>query len=166
MTDGQLAKVLEDMVIIVDTREKKNEHILKFLDENDIQYTVQKLDTGDYSAYFPNYPEFNERVMVEKKNSLDEICSNFTKHRARFKREFERVGGRNFHLVVENATWKKLLAGSYRSQFHPKAFMASLLSWSIRYNTSVWFTTKNETGEVIYNIIKYAYRELLKTVDK
>lgn len=162
MTDGEKAKIIDDMVVVVDTREKKNENILTFLEENGIVYVVRKLDTADYSAEFPNYPEFNERVLVEKKNSLDEICSNFTKHRDRFKREFERVGDREIHLVMENATWKKLLNGKYRSKLHPNALMASILTWSIRYNTKMWFTTKDETGEVIYNIIKYGYREILK----
>lgn len=163
MTDKEINCILKDMVIICDSREKKNQHILEYFDCNNIPYISRKLDTADYSFFLPNYPNIglDECILVEKKNSLDEIVGNFTKDRERFKREFERVENEHVHLVIENASWKKVLSGTYRSSFPPKSLMASILTFSIRYDFHTWFCTPQETGELIYNILYYELREQL-----
>lgn len=166
MTDKQMQLILEDMTVLVDTREQKNQHILDYFKENGVKYVVKKLDTADYSFELPNYPELNldRKVLVEKKNSLDEITGNFTKDRDRFQREFERVTDEHIHLVIENATWQKLLKGSYRSQLPPKSLMASLLSWSIRYNFKYHFVGVKESPTLIHNILRYELFEHLKNM--
>lgn len=168
ITDSQMAKILKDMVIQVDNREKKNQHILDYFDKEGIPYEVVKMDTADYTFILPNYPNLNldKSVLVERKNSLDEISQNFTKHRERFVAEFERVTTEDLHLVIEGATFRKLLAGSYRSKFPPKSFLASLLTFSIRYNTQVWMPNKADSPHVIYNILYYGLREKILQIRK
>lgn len=168
LTDKMMQDILGDMVIISDTREQKNEHILKYFKDNSIPYIIQKLDTGDYSFFLPNYKDLgmDKMVLIEKKNSLDEIAGNFTKDRDRFAREFERIDKEHFHLVIENATFKKLLAGGYRSKFPPKSFLGSLLSWNIRYNINTWFTTPTETPTIIRYLLYYELLEVLKNSNK
>lgn len=169
MTDKQMDEILQDMIVIVDTREQKNEHILKFFDDNNIKYKIEKLDTADYSFFLPNYPELDldKKILVEKKNSLDEIAGNFTKGRERFIREFERVKEDEvIHLLIEGATWKKVLKGSYRSKFPPKSMMASLLTWNIRYDCNVWFVGKDESPTLLYGILRYELLEKLKNIRK
>lgn len=163
LTDKVLDDILNDIVVIVDTREKKNDHIIKYLTDNKIPYTIKTLTTADYSLELPHFPQLNvdRQFLVEKKNSLDEIAGNFTKDRERFVREFERIENEHIHLVIENTTWKKLLKGSYRSKFPPKSFMASLLTFSIRYDLKVWFVQPEECGEIIYNLLRYELREHL-----
>jgi len=164
LTDGEIAKVLKDIVIIVDTRERKNKHILDYFDENKIKYIIRKLDSADYSFILPNYPElhFDESILVEKKNSLTEISGNFTSGRKRFTNEFDRAMPKDIHIVIEDATWKKVVNGSYRSEFPPKSMIASLMTWNARYLSPIWFVGKSESPMVIYNIIYYGLRELLK----
>lgn len=165
MTDKEMSEVLKDMTIIIDTREKKNQHILDYLKENNIKYIVEKLDSGDYSFYLPNYSHLNidKCSVIEKKNSLDEISQNFTKGRDRFKREFERIPtGTKIHLLIEKATWKKLLNGSYRSKLSPKSFMASLLTFTNNYDIKVWFAGVDESPTLIYNILYYDLFSKLK----
>lgn len=166
MTDRELNDVLRDMVIIVDTREKKNEHLLKYLNDNGIKWVCKKLDTADYSFELPNYKHlgFDRKFLVEKKNGLNEITGNFTSSRERFQREFERIEDEHLHLVIENTTWKKVVNGSYRSKMHPNSLIASLLSWSIRYDFKVWFVGKDESPMLIYNILRYELVEALKEV--
>lgn len=161
-----MSDILSDMVVIVDTREQKNQHILDFFIANGIKYEVSKLDTADYSFKFPNYQELNldKQILIEKKNSLDEIAGNFTKGRERFQREFERVTTEKIHLLIEGATWKKVLKGSYRSKYPAKSMLASLMVWQIRYDCPLWFTTTDETGIMIYNILKYELLEKLKNL--
>ena len=159
-------KPLSDMIIICDSREKKNQHILEWLDKNKIPYEIEKLDVGDYTFRLPNYPELDVdyKFVIERKGDLSEIAGNFTKGRDRFEREFQRSidNKQKVHLVIENATFRKLLNGSYRSKFTPKAFMASLLSWTIRNNLQTWFVTPKDSGEIIYNLLYYELYEHLK----
>lgn len=168
MTDKEIQAVLDDMTIIVDTREKKNDHIIKYLTDNNIPYIIKKLDIADYSFELPHFPHLNvdRQFLVEKKNSLDEIVGNFTKDRARFAREFERITSEKIHLVIEQATWRKLFNGSYRSKFPPKSFMASLMTYSIRYDIKVWFAQPEESPVIIYNLLKYELLEYLKELRK
>lgn len=165
ITDRQIADIIDSMVVIVDTREQKNDHILMYLKDNGIKYKIEKLDSGDYSFVLPNHPElnFDKKILLEKKNSLTEIAGNFGSARERFAREFERVPeDSKIHLVIEDATWKKLLNGSYRSEMSPQSMMASMLTWNIRYDVPIWFVGKDESPTVIYNIMKYELMEYLK----
>ena len=169
MTDKQMNDIINDMVIISDTREQKNQHILDYLVENNIPYKVDKLTTADYTFILPHFPELNldRKILIEKKNSLDEIAGNFTKDRARFTREFERVqASETIHLVIENATWTKINNASYRSKMPSNSFTASLLTYSIRYNCKVWFAQPKDSPSLIYNLMKYELMERLKEIRK
>jgi ERCC4-type nuclease len=161
-------KILSDITIISDSRERKNDHILTWFKDNNISYKVEKLDSGDYSLILPNYPELDldRKFLIERKANLDELSNNLTKDRDRFHREFERLGEFDkMHLVIENATFKKMLSGSYRSSFSPKAYLASLLTFAIRYDINVWFTTPAETGQIIYSILYYELYEYLNYLE-
>lgn len=164
MTDNEMALILNDIVVIVDTREKKNRHILAFFDRNNIKYKSQVLSSCDYSFILPNYPELHldYSVLIEKKNSLDEICGNFSKDRDRFCREFERTNGEAIHLIIEGATWKKIENASWRSKFQSSSMWGNLLTFSIRYKFKVWFVGIDESPKLLYNLIRYEILEKLK----
>lgn len=164
LTTKQIMDIIDDMVIIVDTREQKNQHILEYFDKNNVPYIVETMKTGDYTCEFPNHPNLglDGKYLIERKGSLDEVAGNFTKGRTRFKAELERVGDRCMDLVMENCTWQKLLNGSYRSNFNPESYKASLLSLSIRYNIPVWFVERKNSPELVYSILKYRVMENLK----
>jgi len=164
MTDKEISSIINDIVVIVDTREVKNQHILDYLIKNNIPYIVEKLDTADYSFILPNNRELglDKKVLIEKKNSLDEIAGNFTSGRERFAREFERIEDEHFHLVIENATFKKIMNGNTRSKISPKSLLASILVWTIRYDIKTWFVTKEESPYIIYSLLKYELMEILK----
>lgn len=166
ITDKMIGDVLADMVIITDTREQKNQHILEYFDDKEIKHRLEKLDSADYSVVFPNHPEFelDYSILIEKKNSLDEIAGNFTKGRERFIKEFERIGDAKIHLLIENATWRKVRNGSYRSKLPPQNMVANLLTWNARYNCPIWFVNPTESGMLIYQVFKYGTMEKLKSM--
>lgn len=167
MTDKQIAEIMSQMVYVVDTREKKNEHILDYFKEHDIKYKVEKLDFGDYGFELPEpYSHLNNKIVVEKKNSIDEINGNFTKGRERFHNEFKRARDNDakVHLVVENATWKKIMNGTYRSKISPNSVMASFLTFGQMYDMPVWFVEKSNSPMLITNLINYGVRGILKNV--
>lgn len=163
-----ISKLKEDMIVVVDTREKVNAHVTAYFDEIGQCYSQAKLDSGDYSVYFPNYPEFNYCVIVERKKDLSEIATNFTSKREQFKREFERVDKESIMaLVIEDATWTKVFNGSYRSNMSPQSMTASLLTWINRYSVQPYFVSKGNCGQLIYNIFIYGLMQKIieKSVD-
>lgn len=154
------------MVIIVDTREQvgKNNHILDYFTKNGITYVREKLDVGDYSYKFIAQPELSKLYSVERKKSLDEIANNFGKERERFDREFERAKrqGIKMNLILENTSWTKLFNGSYRSQLHPNCIMANLIRLDMLHDCPVYFCKPSESGELIYNLIIWNTKRILK----
>ena len=161
-TDSELSIELSKLVVIVDSREQKNDHILKSFEKNRIPYKVRKLDSGDYSAMVGDLT-LEHDVFIERKNSLTEICGNMGTNRDRFEREFTRAkadGAKPF-ILIENNTTDDVFKGNYRSQMPPKALWASFCTWMVRYNTTVLFSSKENSGKVIFSILYYYARELL-----
>ena len=96
--------------------------------------------------------------------SLDELAQCFTHDRQRFKREFERAQahGCRIYLLCENATWENLINGKYRSRFNPKAFIASIIAWQIRYDMQLLFCKEETSGALIKEIL---YRDLKERLE-
>ena len=130
-------------VILVDTREQVNQHILTRLDQLNISYRLKKLNYGDYSFEW-NGVSYENRIVIERKGSLDEIIGNFTVGRERFKREFERSKGCNVILMVE-ATIEQLERHKYRSRMSPKDLKSFLSTWSNKFQLELKFVDKSES---------------------
>ena len=75
-----------------DTRERKNQHILKYFEKKNIEYETKKVDEGDYKL------EGKNTICIERKGNLNEIMANITQ--ARFKRELERAKQKGVKLIV------------------------------------------------------------------
>ena len=166
-TQKQKIDIVRSMVIITDTREKKNDHIIDYLKHNKINYRPEAMCVGDYTFELPDYPglsNLNRKFIIERKASLDELAGNFTTGRDRFAREFERLTpDQNLHLVLENFDWENLYAGNYRSGFAPKAYAASLMSWSIKYNLKIWPTPRKESPRLIVGLLVKELENYLNT---
>ena len=74
-------------IILCDTREKGNKHILEYFDKVGQDYIVTKLDAGDYTLFKQN------KVVIDKKDGLLELSHNLcnSKEHARVRREIERA---------------------------------------------------------------------------
>lgn len=166
--DAEIEQSLKTIVILVDTREKRWEHIRAALDGLGCPYSSQKLDFGDYSYRYtrPDGTEIDcrDRISIERKASLDEICGNFTYGRERFEREFQRAKakGAEVHLLIEDANWGKIKNHMYLSRLHPAALQGNLLSWVFRYDLRLWFNTTALAGEFIYRLFRYHLRNQLQ----
>lgn len=161
-TEKELAEELNGITVISDTREQRNEHILRFLKEKNIPCASRKLDAGDYSAQLGEY-SLEKDVVIERKRNLDEICGNLTADRDRFEREFMRTkaAGTKVFLIIENSSWDDVYLQNYRSKLSSKSLLASLLAWQVRYNVTVIFCNSANTPKLIYQILYYAAREQL-----
>lgn len=169
MTPFEVRDCLESLTVLVDTREQETAAFHKRLKAMQCSYKRQKLDSGDYSCecILPNGTIYSlaDKVVIERKMSADEVCSNFTRGRERFVREFDRLkgtGGKPY-LLIENTSWEDIFAGNYRSQLNPMALVASLKAWEARYGTHILFCTPRLTGQLIYKTLYYELKERLES---
>lgn len=82
-------------MIICDTREKKNAHILQYFDQHGIEYAIRKLDTGDYMS------TSRDRLTIDRKQDLSEICGNLcSPDKSRFWREVRRANAERVKMIV------------------------------------------------------------------
>lgn len=180
----EIENCLESMTIVVDSAEQRTERAAKRYAAFSVPYHYQKIDFGDYTYNFtmPDgtllYPA-NERiypdVVIERKMDLEELSKCFTERRDpkskevgarnRFEREFMRAkaAGSTVYLLVEEATWEKLINGRYDTKYNPKSFFASVTAWMARYNYKPIFCQKEISGKLIQEIL---YRELKERLER
>ena len=174
MNHFEVDDCLRSMVILVDTREQDTKRARERYGRFPCDYVRQALSYGDYAYNFvlPDGKRFLEYsshevispIGVERKMNLDELAGCFTRSRKRFEAEFARAkeNGARIYLLVENATWEKLLAGKYRSQYNPAAFLASILAWQNRYDLQLIMCKEETTSTLIYEILKRDLKERLE----
>ena len=165
LTPIEAEDCLRNIVFCVDTREQPTAAFKKRME---CLYPNERetLSAGDYTAktLLPNGVWFYVPTVIERKQSLTEICGNFCQERARFVAEFERARDEATKVIIliENATWEDAYAGSYRSKMTPQSFIASILTWLARYDCQILFCKPQTTGKLIHDILRYEMREALE----
>lgn len=165
-TDTEIKKLLASIIILVDTREQVNNHITDYFNSKKIVFKSQKMDTGDYGIMLPSNPELGIMrdmyfpVVVERKNSIDEVASNIKEDR--FENELIRSQSSNFLLLIEDS-YKNLITGNYRSQYAAKTLLARIKTFESRYKFTTVFMDKSLTGNYIFHHLFYQAREILKS---
>lgn len=178
LSDTEINKLLkENFMILYDTREQVNEHILSYFDKKKIPYKKQKIDEGDYTAIITARPDmgiyrdlyFN--VTVERKNSVDEFAANVCEKKddyrdnARLERELERAKtkGTMVFLVIEDKDGKEnIIKGNYRTNISCQALWGKLNSLEVKYLHGVIFTSKEDSGRDIWSKLHYAVKYFLR----
>lgn len=162
MTPFEVNDALEQLTLLVDTREHNTPAFRRRMKEVNLPWERRKLDFGDYSMKVEledgEEVDFSRDVTIERKMSLDELCQCYGKDRERFVREFQRAkeAGAKTYLLIEDGSWEKALEGSYRSRMKPQALTASLTAWLARYNCQVIFCQAKSTPRLLREIV---YRE-------
>lgn len=156
----------------IDTREQQNKHILKVFKKHKIDYSIQKVDEGDYSI---SIPEINHtcKTIIERKASLEEISANLCEPKDenghnRFEKELIRAKekGIKIILLIENATWyEDLLNHNYRTRMNPNSFRGRILSLCSKYDVHIVGVSKEYAGSFIYNTLYYQLRDELKEMN-
>ena len=85
------------MRIIVDTREQKNSHILKYFAIHDIDYIEKKLDVADYQI------ESKTDIAIDRKRNLDELARNLMNRadHSRFWKEVRRAKEQGIKILAQ-----------------------------------------------------------------
>lgn len=176
----EIKKLLEEnFMILYDTREQQNSHILAYLDSKKVPYKRKKIDEGDYTAIITKrsnmgiYRDLYFPVAVERKNSVDELAGNLsektdTHDDIRLIRELQRAKTKNIkmYLIIEDKNaMEHIKTGKYRSLYQPKAFLGRLSSIQDLYLHDTLFVDRKDTGFEIYRKLYYSVRNFLKELD-
>ena len=171
--------------MVVDSREKVYNHIVTEWENNKIEYHIFKkedsMKVGDYSiAIQTNTGEvidFRDKVAIERKANLAELCGNFTDKRdsnnkTRLIRELERAKKNNIKLLLlieDEKGYSNALNGYFRkdkaSRMNSNSFIAMLFAYKARYDYEIIFINKKDSASYIYNYLYYYAREYLRNLE-
>ena len=152
------------MVIQVDSREQKYEHVTNYFDSQGIKWVKSKCVVGDYVNLE------NPMVVIDRKKDLQEVAGNVCQQHDRFIRELElakELGYRMIILVEEpNITSLTNVCSWYnwRRRTNPKAVSGKTLykimsTISQKYDVEWMFTTKTKCGERIIELLGGTYEQ-------
>lgn len=169
--------------MIVDSREKCNQHITGVWQAKNIPYYIKEkgLKTGDYSIAVKTPAgeviSFEDKVVIERKACLTELCGNLTDNRDsagknRFIRELERAkkNGIKLILLIEDSQgYDKALRGFFRedkpSRMNSNGFIGMLMAYKARYDFEIVWLDKELSASYMYKLLYYWAREYLKGID-
>lgn len=166
------------MDIQIDSREKAKaiQKILKEFDSQGVRYFSSKLLVGDYMNLD------NPRLIIDRKQNLQELCGNVCQQHERFKKELIRAieAGLQLIILIEHGDdiksledvyfwqnprkheirWKTINGKKVKTVVSAKAVDGEQLYKSLctirdRYNVRFEFCNKNETGKRIMELLRY-----------
>ncbi len=149
------------MVIQIDSREKARAitKIIASFDKAGIQYFVSKLPVGDYQSLD------NAKLVVDRKQSLSELCGNVCQQHDRFKAELERANTYGIKLIVlcehgKDITCLNDVIGWVNPRLSQSPLAMSgerlykvLSAMSKKYNVDFVFCAKANTGREIIRLL-------------
>ena len=142
-------------ILICDTRERKNKHILDYFEKNNQDYIISKLDTGDY-MYYKDYS-----TIIDKKDGLKEIAYNLCRQAEhdRVIREIElaqSLGCKNFIFLVQCNVKSEEDIKKWKSP-HTKVKGETLLkvlkTFAEHHNVRFIFCEKKKMGQRIIELL-------------
>lgn len=149
------------MQIFVDTREKQHAitRIIAEFDKQGIQHFSTKLFCGDYQSLD------NPRLVIDRKQNLNEVAGNVCQDHKRFVAELERANDAGIHIIIlvehgrdiktlEDVVWWE----NPRIKESPKAVNGVKLykimkTISDKYGCEWKFCTKAQTGAEIVRLL-------------
>lgn len=168
-TESEIKLIMNNVILVYDSREKSNSHILDWCSyKNRVETIKDKLDYGDYTFRVKAIPElgiphtldFRNEIVYERKNSWNEVSQNLTSGRDRFKIELAMCTAQMTIAVEDN--WSNLYQGNYDTKYNRKSFIASVKTFEHRYGVSFKCFKKEEMAVEMYTSFLYYLRERLK----
>lgn len=158
---------LPEMTVLVDSRERNNEHILRYFEKEKIPYEVKKLLFGDYSARLRDLP-LEWTFAVERKGSLQELANNlsgdgwdrFGREIGATERPFSHV---QMAVLLEDASMRDLFVRSWPyGGVTAETMRRFFFGVSVRYDVSLHFAEKAESGETVYYLLRETFRQKIR----
>ena len=147
------------MVIQVDSREQKYDHVTNYFDSQGIKWVKSKCVVGDYVNLE------NPMVVIDRKKDLQEVAGNVCQQHERFVRELELANELGYKMIVlveePNITTLTNVCSWYnwRRKKNPKAVSGRtlykiMLTMSQKYGIEWQFTTKQNCGKRIVELLE------------
>jgi len=164
-TDKRYKELLSHMIILCDTQEKNNDHIIRYFEENGIGYKKRSLKTGDYSIMIEACPElgflvdtyFTDELAIERKNGIKELAGNLANNQEddRFMKELNRmINVSSVYLIIENDRLDDIMDHNYDTKYNELSFLRTLLTWQKRSKFYLNFVNRENMGKFIYEVCK------------
>lgn len=145
------------MIILQDTREQMPFDFSRF---PDVAVVRETLPTGDYSL--PGFTSGAGSIALERKSLDDLVSCLMGANRERFEKELERAANTiSLFSVVVEAGMNDVWTHKYRSRMEPKAVLASLNAFFIRYKTPFLFAGTRKAAEwATHDLLSKHFREI------
>lgn len=146
------------MIIQIDTREQKYEHVQRYFDSQGIKTVRSKCVVGDYVNLE------NPMVIIDRKQSLQEVAGNVCQQHNRFVRELELAKELGYKMIVliEESNIKSLGEVpqwyNWRRKKNPRAINGKTLfrimcTMQEKYDVNWLFTTKQNCGKRMVELL-------------
>ena len=162
---------------------KKINYRIEKLRTGDYSFAISKNAELNINAEL----SFDSIIAIERKATLEEISNNLTHERTAFENEMIRSTRlKQFYLLIETKTeieekqyfengikiiekkieelgrLEDILYKKYKTDFNEKSFFSSLISFIIRYNIKLMQINKNNSGLLIYYILRNYLKSFLE----
>lgn len=173
LTDSQFKELKKKIVILHQSNEQKNQHILEVWDRYGTRHEERALKTGDYcfkiekceELGFPIDTYFVDELCIERKNSVDELAGCMKSDAFRY--EIRRMAkAKNAYLLVEDDSLTDIIEGNYRSQYNKDAFFRTLITWMNEHNIKILFLPKKYMAKTIAELCLATLKQHIFKVDK
>ena len=156
---------MNNFIILTDTRQQKEEHIIKEFDKQNILHIQTKLDSADYMTIRYNkekgfYKDYS--ILIDTKKDLLELCGNLchsTEHQ-RILKEIElgkQLGAKEFIFLIGENKIKTTEDIANWSSPYTKVKGATLLkimnTMKSKYNIRFIICEKKKMGDMIINLL-------------
>ena len=142
------------MKIIIDSREKKCDHIKAYFDKHGIEYEIRKLDEGDYQI------DGQPNITVDRKRDMSEMYNCVVNDKSRFYKEVRRCNdkGIKLYILIEHSSQIKTLEDvpKWKSKYgtiSSREIMERLYRLHISYGVEIFFCSKRQTAQKIIEIL-------------
>lgn len=148
------------MLILCDSREKNNAHVIEYFKRNGIEYLPRvSFQTGDYREMS------NEKLIIDRKAHLTEVCGNVCQQHERFRNELIRAReagvqliiliehGRGIMSIADVEKWTNPRAKKSPAAISGETLAKVMRTFSERYGVRWEFCRKDETGARIIKIL-------------
>lgn len=147
-------------MILVDTRERKNDHVERFFMLSRIPFDRTKLYVGDYM-------EIGGTVTIDRKQNLNELAMCLLgSSRRRFIDETMRAKRAGLELIIlvehgegiksinDVGAWVNPILDKHPNAVTGRSLMDAIYKFHIGYGVNIFFCDKTETGAKIIELLK------------
>ena len=155
--------MLNDFVILTDTRQQRENHITKTFDKQGIIHIRTGLPSADYMAL--RYEEgkglyLDYSVLIDTKKDLLELCGNLTKDHDRLVREIDKgheLGCEEFVFIIGDTKIKTIEDIKKWSSPHTKVkgyvLLKIMQTFKEHHNCKYVIVPKKEVGDKVIDLL-------------